>query len=99
MSATLWISRAGLLCIACMGVPALGARAQVPVSPQSGCAREPEIVVSGTAGITVAPAKAGFTIEIKTSAANAGLTTSAVMRAESVRVMAVPVSERRCCSF
>ncbi len=73
MNETLWISRAGLLCIACMGVPALGARAQVPVSLQSGCAREPEIVVSGTAGITVAPAKASFTIEIKTSAANAGV--------------------------
>ena len=73
MDALLWISRAGLLCIACFGgLPALGAPTQVPVSPQSGCAREPEIVVSGTAEVTVAPAKASFTIEIKTSAVNAG---------------------------
>ena len=67
------INRAGLACAASAGVLlAFGARAQVPALPQSGGARVPEIVASGTAEVSVPPARASFTIEIKTSAANAG---------------------------
>lgn len=69
----LWINRAGLACAAFAGILlSCSARAQVPVSPQPGGARVPEIVASGTAEVSVAPAKASFTIEIKTSAAIAG---------------------------
>jgi uncharacterized protein len=57
------------------------ARAQTAVSPQSGDGRGPEIVVSGSAEVTVAPAKAKFTIEIKASAP-----TAAAASAENARL-------------
>ena len=60
--------------VASMGVlVAISARAQTPMPPQPSGARAPEIVVSGTAEVSVTPAKASFAIEIKTSAAAAGV--------------------------
>lgn len=69
-----WINRVAFLGIASVGVLlAFGAWAQVPGSSQPGGSREPEIVASGAAEVSVAPAKATFTIEIRTSAATAGV--------------------------
>lgn len=57
------------------------AGAQAPVSSSSGGGRGPEIVVSGSAEVTVAPAKAQFSVEIKTSAP-----TAAAASAENARL-------------
>jgi uncharacterized protein YggE len=51
---------------------ALTARAQVAVSPTASGDRGPQIVVSGTGEVSVPPAKASFSIEIKTTASTAG---------------------------
>lgn len=78
----LWLGRTEIVCIAFVGVLlAFAARAQLAVSAPGGGQPGSVIVVSGTAEVTVAPAKASFTIEIKTSA-----TTAAVASAENARL-------------
>lgn len=68
-----WTHRTDVLCAGfAAALVAFGAQAQVPVSPQAGAVREPEIVASGTAEVSVAPARARFTVEITTSAPTAG---------------------------
>jgi uncharacterized protein len=72
------INCAGLLCVASASVLL---SCEVHAQTQSGAMRVPEIVASGSAQVSVPPAKASFTVEIKTSASNA-----AAASAENVRL-------------
>jgi hypothetical protein len=70
-------------CAALLGVVAAGVLSSFGVcaDTQSGAIRLPEIVASGSAQVSVPPAKASFTVEVKTSAASAGAAS-----AENVRL-------------
>jgi uncharacterized protein YggE len=78
----IYIERRSILCIATILVfLTTVARAQTPVSIRSGAASDSEIVASGTGEVSAAPAKAVFTMEIKTLAA-----TAAAASAENARL-------------